>query len=930
MALKTFHTANEAAQACILDASAPSSWECQTFTPFDSYTATSIKLKCYRNDASATGTVTIGIRAVDGDKKPTGANLDSGTIDVSGLGTSSPGAWATVTLTSGLALTAGTRYALVIYSSDISASDFVYFRTSSTTNYAFGTRGYSSNAGSSWSLYAGNTSDVVFKIYDDSTYTPQAMFVGGAVDGGKHLWKVYDDGETLSLVDSYALAGNVNCLAYSSDSNRLYAGIGSSVYCYDANDVSLVTSWGSSGSVAVGATVNGIDVDENDYLAVAHNPYDTNKRCTLYDDDGSVVWVSTSVEGTNGQKVSFSLTDGHVNISTSGGASGTAIAQRLSRVDGSTIVTYQDRIVSGYNGHGIDSSEDSASVCFHTAEYSSSSVRKYTNGSYNWQDAIAYGSTQDLIHWGDVDLVIIAYSNVLKACYDVDGDALPTADYGPCTNTHSTEGVINAITKNDDKEFYAATQGGYICVGNPGLSYKDSLQVSSAALEAVVHTGDYYSPISATGGGTGGGSANLTYGVWRKVLTEYMPNETPTFNDVLLDDRTASRLLATDSSKVTTSVTDLTNWIAGVANEIDIADDGDGTVTIGIVDPLIVGKGGTGAATLTDHSLLVGSGTSAITALGAATNGQLPIGSTGADPTLATLTGTSEQITITNGAGSITLAIDDPLTLPGKLKAGSFGSPTDVTATREYGAELHYSGNNYNVTGMRSRASLVTTDTTASCQGGLLQAANNDGINAGVLNGCLIEAIGKSDSTAATISTMRGCLINTEWNAKDTVTDLRILHVRTHTRNSATEGYFSNSGYGIYIENEAVGGNGQALTAGIYFKDTNISGGNSAFDYGIDFSGGTFATAEIKFSNGETISNLVDGTILFSSDLVSLNVIKLLEESTDPSEPSEGESVIWMSDGTGYGDDGDVCIASKAGGATTKAILFDKSAGDAW
>jgi hypothetical protein len=43
--------------------------------------------------------------------------------------------------------------------------------------------------------------------------------------------------------------------------------------------------------------------------------------------------------------------------------------------------------------------------------------------------------------------------------------------------------------------------------------------------------------------------------------------------------------------------------------------------------------------------------------LGVATDGQLPIGSTGADPVLAALTGTSKQITVTNGAGTITISI---------------------------------------------------------------------------------------------------------------------------------------------------------------------------------------------------------------------------------------------------------------------------------
>jgi hypothetical protein len=74
-----------------------------------------------------------------------------------------------------------------------------------------------------------------------------------------------------------------------------------------------------------------------------------------------------------------------------------------------------------------------------------------------------------------------------------------------------------------------------------------------------------------------------------------------------------------------------------------------------LMSPLEVASGGTGTSSLTDHSLLVGSGTSAITALGAAANGQLPIGFTGADPVLATLTA-GGGVSITNSTGSITIA----------------------------------------------------------------------------------------------------------------------------------------------------------------------------------------------------------------------------------------------------------------------------------
>lgn len=71
--------------------------------------------------------------------------------------------------------------------------------------------------------------------------------------------------------------------------------------------------------------------------------------------------------------------------------------------------------------------------------------------------------------------------------------------------------------------------------------------------------------------------------------------------------------------------------------------------------PLSPTQGGTGLVSPTAHSLLIAEGASAFTALGSATNGQLPIGSTGADPVLATLTQGS-GISITNAAGSITIA----------------------------------------------------------------------------------------------------------------------------------------------------------------------------------------------------------------------------------------------------------------------------------
>lgn len=65
------------------------------------------------------------------------------------------------------------------------------------------------------------------------------------------------------------------------------------------------------------------------------------------------------------------------------------------------------------------------------------------------------------------------------------------------------------------------------------------------------------------------------------------------------------------------------------------------------------GAGTFSADTVTNHAVLIGGASNAITSL-PLTNGQLAIGSTGADPSAATLTA-GTGVTISNGAGSITI-----------------------------------------------------------------------------------------------------------------------------------------------------------------------------------------------------------------------------------------------------------------------------------
>jgi hypothetical protein len=94
-----------------------------------------------------------------------------------------------------------------------------------------------------------------------------------------------------------------------------------------------------------------------------------------------------------------------------------------------------------------------------------------------------------------------------------------------------------------------------------------------------------------------------------------------------------------------------------------------------------VADGGTGASTFTDGGVLLGSGTGAITATAVLANGQLLIGDNSTDPTVAALTGTSNQVTVTNGAGSITLSLPQSIDTSADV---TFDSLTldDLTAGR--------------------------------------------------------------------------------------------------------------------------------------------------------------------------------------------------------------------------------------------------------
>lgn len=105
--------------------------------------------------------------------------------------------------------------------------------------------------------------------------------------------------------------------------------------------------------------------------------------------------------------------------------------------------------------------------------------------------------------------------------------------------------------------------------------------------------------------------------------------------------------------------------------------------------------------------------------------------------------------------------------------------------------------------------------------------------------------------------------------------------------------------------------------------------GNSA--YGFDFMQESSVSGDLEFHS--VLNGVSTAMMQFFRANGSVKIktwLKITQKSADPDAPIDGESIVWSSDGTGFGDAGDICMASRVGATTRKAIIFDYSAGDTW
>jgi len=138
-------------------------WIAQTFvTSTSTINTTSVKIKIKRTGTPST--ITIGIRAVDVNSKPTGSDLTSGNLDYTNLIADAETSWIVLSLED-YTLSASTTYALVIREASGDASNKYQARIKTTGTYSDGNTLTSNDSGSTWTA---GSSDILFNLYGDT------------------------------------------------------------------------------------------------------------------------------------------------------------------------------------------------------------------------------------------------------------------------------------------------------------------------------------------------------------------------------------------------------------------------------------------------------------------------------------------------------------------------------------------------------------------------------------------------------------------------------------------------------------------------------------------------------------------------------------------------------------------------------------------
>jgi len=263
-------------------------------------------------------------------------------------------------------------------------------------------------------------------------------------------------------------------------------------------------------------------------------------------------------------------------------------------------------------------------------------------------------------------------------------------------------------------------------------------------------------------------------------------------------------------------------------------------LTSEVTGVLPVPNGGTGLSSLTLHGFIFGNNASNVSVSSAPTHGQLPIGNTGNDPTITTLTeGTG--IDITNGAGSIEIAVE----------AASSGGPL---AIEDESVILTAAATSIDFTGAGVTATTVGSDVTVNIPsgggGGTLQDTLDLGAIATSAAGSYVDQV--SIETDNTLGTYHSVWMNDPLNA-----ELEWKLTRT-----------GDTGDDIYIVMDNDPAIGLEPRLSLYAGETSISKVKCEIDLEPANSEITLRSTDIDIATSSEIKLTADGEIQIHGDEV--------------------------------------------------------------